>query len=219
MIPKIIHYCWFGKSPKPDSVKKCIESWKKCLPDYEIIEWNESNFNIREWKYCREAYAVKKYAFVSDVCRIYALKQFGGIYLDTDVGVIKSFDPFLQHQSFIGEERCHTIGSGVIGAEKNTPWIGDFLDLYKSMKFIKCNGRLLDYPNTMYLTNFLNERNKDLPTIYPIDFFCAKDYETKEIMVTENTVCIHNYAASWFGKLTLMGRIHNIIGRIGAFFI
>lgn len=219
MIPKIIHYCWFGKSPKPASVLKCIETWKKVLFDYEIMEWNESNFDFRKWKFCREAYAVKKYAFVTDVCRLYALSQYGGIYLDTDIEVIKSFDPFLKHHSFIGEERLHTIGSGVIGAEKDSPWVCEFLNMYQSMRFIKYNGRLLDYPNTMYLTNFLKGRSVDLPVIYSIDYFCAKDYETKEIIITNNTVCVHHYAASWFDKLTILRRLHNLYGKIIAFFI
>ena len=214
MIPKIIHYWWFGKSAKPASVLEYIETWKRVLPDYRIMEWNETNFDFRKWKFCREAYAVKKYAFVADVCRMYALSNSGGVYLDTDIEVIKSFNPFLQHQSFIGEERLHTIGPGVIGAEPNTPWVCEFLEMYKSMKFIKYNGRLLDYPNTMYLTNFLHKRSQDLPTIYPIEFFCAKDYETKKVLVTDNTVCIHHYAASWFEKLTLIGRLHHLCSKI-----
>ena len=91
--------------------------------------------------------------------------------------------------------------------------------MYQSMRFIKYNGRLLDYPNTMYLTNFLKGRSVDLPVIYSIDYFCAKDYETKEIIITNNTVCVHHYAASWFDKLTILRRLHNLYGKIIAFFI
>lgn len=215
MIPKIIHYCWFGEGEKPEQVIEYITLWKQKNPNYDIKEWNESNFDYQHWKFCREAYQVKKFAFVSDVCRLYALLTEGGIYLDTDIEMIKNFDPFLSDKSFIGEERDHTIGSGCIGAEKGTSWVKDFLETYKTREFINYKGRLLDYPNTMYLTDFL-KKYKQKPKIYPIDFFCAKDYETKEVFITENTVCVHQYAASWFVKLTLQKRITNLIAKYKA---
>ena len=215
MIPKIIHYCWFGKGEKPEQVIKYITLWKQKNPDYDIKEWNESNFDYQQWKFCREAYQVKKFAFVSDVCRLYALLTEGGIYLDTDIEMIKNFDPFLSDKSFVGEERNHTIGSGCIGAEKGTSWVKDFLETYNTREFINYKGRLLDYPNTMYLTDFIRKYQQK-PKIYPIDFFCAKDYETKEVFITENTVCIHQYAASWFEKLTLKKKITNLIAKYKA---
>lgn len=155
MIPKTIHYCWFGGKAKPQKVQELIAGWKEKLPDYAIKEWNETNFDYRRWKFCREAYAVGKYAFVADVCRFWALYTEGGIYLDTDIEVLGSFDSFLHHTSFIGEERERTIGTGCIGAMANTPWVGKFLQMYDKMEFINLKGRLLDYPNTMYLTDFL----------------------------------------------------------------
>lgn len=215
MIPKIIHYCWFGKKSKPKEVYNLIDNWRTQLPDYKIKEWNESNFNYKQWKFCREAYETKKFAFVADVCRFYALLQEGGIYLDTDIEVIKNFDPFLLNQSFIGEERKHTIGSGCIGAEKDTPWIRNFISMYDNKDFINWKGRLLDYPNTIYLTKYL-QKCENPPRIYPMDFFCAKDYKTQELNITSNTVCIHHYAATWFNKPTIINRIKNLIAKLKA---
>lgn len=142
MIPKIIHYCWFGKGEKPEQVIKYITLWKQKNPDYDIKEWNESNFDYQQWKFCREAYQVKKFAFVSDVCRLYALLTEGGIYLETDIEMIKNFDPFLSDKSFVGEERNHTIGSGCIGAEKGTSWVKDFLETYNTREFINLEFKL-----------------------------------------------------------------------------
>ena len=213
MIPKIIHYCWFGRGEKSEQVKHFIMSWKEILPDYEIQEWNEENFDYKKWKFCREAYAVKKYAFVADVCRFYALSKVGGIYLDTDIEVLKSFDSYLHHQSFIGEEHGKTIGSGCIGAERNTPWVREFLSSYDNKDFINYKGRLLDYANTIYLTKFLN-KSKNGPSIYPMDYFCAKDYVTKELCVTENTICIHHYSATWIEKLTMIKRLKNLYTKL-----
>lgn len=217
MIPKTIHYCWFGKIRKPQEVEHFIKGWKEKFPDYTIKEWNETNFDYRRWKFCREAYAVGKYAFVADVCRFWALYTEGGIYLDTDIEVLGSFDSFLHHTSFIGEERARTIGTGCMGAEANTPWVGKFLHMYEKMEFINHKGRLLDYPNTMYLTDYFKKEQKSLlPKIYPINFFCAKDYETREVNVTPNTVCIHHYAATWFDRVTLRYRLRNLFCKFRA---
>ena len=114
MIPKIIHYCWFGRNPLPPLAIKCIESWKKFLPEYEIIEWNEDNFNLDKWVYTKQAYEMKKYAFVSDVCRLYAIKEFGGIYMDTDVEILNPLDKFLHHNAFSGFESNYAIPTGLM---------------------------------------------------------------------------------------------------------
>lgn len=116
MIPKIIHYCWFGPNPKTEEFQGYLETWKKLLPDYEIREWNESNFDASKYLYSREASRLKSYAHVSDVCRLYALYNYGGIYLDTDVELLQSFNPFLKYESFLGTE-VWMVGTGVIGSE------------------------------------------------------------------------------------------------------
>lgn len=197
MIPKIIHYCWFGKGDKPESVLKCIDTWKLHLPDYKIKEWNESNFDITILPYTLEAYEAKKYAFVSDVCRIYCLLKEGGIYLDTDVEVLKSFDAFLKNDSFIGWETKNRLGTAVIGSTKNAKWLADFYGIYKDLAFKKKSNSYDIMPNTTRITNFLKKYDGVLPQIYPLDFFCAKNYKTKKITITENTVCVHNFAESW----------------------
>lgn len=126
MIPKIIHFCWFGGNPKPRQVLDYIETWKQHNPDYVIKEWNESNFDVYALPFTKEAFLSKKYVFVADVARIYVLIKYGGIYLDTDVEVKKSFDPFLKHESFLGKETPFICGSAVIGASKGCQWLKEF---------------------------------------------------------------------------------------------
>lgn len=163
MIPKIIHYCWFGGAEKPTLIKHCIRSWKKRLPDYEIKEWNESNFDTNMAPFCQEAYTARKYAFVADFCRVYALATEGGIYMDTDIIVLKSFDKYLDHsfcscqeyQPWIFDEnrndyldaegnRLHGITelipgmgiqSGVMMSEKGSPYMMDCLKYYQSLHY------------------------------------------------------------------------------------
>lgn len=196
MIPKVIHYCWFGGREKPTEVIERICAWKKILPDYDIVEWNEQNFDINQYPYTQEAYKVGKYAFVSDVCRMKALTH-GGIYLDTDVDVLQSFNAFLHHDSFIGWECKNRLGTAVIGASSDTQWIKDFLTLYKSLRFIKKLGKFDLTPNTSRITTFFNQYEGVRPSIYPIDVFSAKDYRSGKILVTKNTICIHNFSMSW----------------------
>lgn len=118
MIPKVIHYCWFGGNPLPDSAKKCISSWRKYLPDYEIKEWNERNFDVKSIPYTREAYRLKKFAFVSDYARMWILYHYGGIYFDTDVEVIKPFNDIIQRGNFMGFEAQH---NNLLGSSRATP--------------------------------------------------------------------------------------------------
>jgi len=198
MIPKIIHYCWFGGGQKPESVERNISQWKQILFDYVFVEWNENNFDVNYNRYVQEAYKNKKYAFVSDVCRLYALKQQGGVYLDTDVEVLKRFDSFLMQHSFIGEEQNGLLlGTAVIGALRESVWVQDFLKSYENIRFEITKTKFNDKPNTIRITDFLKKYDGEKPRTYPVDFFCAKDYKTKKVLVTDNTVCIHHYAESW----------------------
>ncbi len=138
MIPKIIHYCWFGNGEKNDVIKKCIESWKVNCPDYEIMEWNESNFDVNAYAFTKEAYENKKWAFVSDVARLEALIQYGGFYLDTDVEILQKdiFDKYRQYQNVFAFETERRINTGLFyGCERNTAILHDFLQCYESMTF------------------------------------------------------------------------------------
>lgn len=217
MIPKKIHYCWFGKKPKPERVLKYIDTWKKYLPDYEIKEWNEDNFDVNRLKFTKEAYALKKYAFVSDVARIYALYTEGGIYLDTDIEIVKSFNPLLNNKSFVGWED-NRLGTGVMASIKGTKWLKDFLDIYKEKEFIKYSGKLNEVPNPYLLCNILksfglilNHKNDILDddiAVYQIDYLCAHNLEKQTYIITENTFSIHHYEGSWCKNLTILQKIY-----------
>jgi len=223
-IPKTVHYCWFGGKEKPELTNMCISSWKKHLPDYEIIEWNENNFDINMNNFVKEAYEAKKYAFVSDYVRMYVLDEYGGIYLDTDVEVIKPLDRFLTHDVFLGYETDELCGTGTIGAIKNHELIKNMLNYYEDKKFILGNGDQYKIPNPVTITEIIKnkfgwESSKiisELPSgiyIYPFEYFCAKNLATGEITVTENTYTIHHFSGSW---LTWQDKLKKkIIGFIG----
>lgn len=136
MIPKIIHSVWLGKGEKSERAKLCLESWKKFLPDYQIIEWNEDNFDVNFNNWTRDSYKLKKYAFTSDVVRLWALYQYGGIYMDTDVEVYQSLDPFLNEEGFTGFEDVHYPVTATLGAEKGNPIIKQMLDYYNDLDFV-----------------------------------------------------------------------------------
>lgn len=207
MIPKVIHYCWFGRNPLPPLAKKCIASWKKYLPDYEIKEWNEDNFDLDMYPYVREAYDNRKFAFVTDVVRLYALYNEGGIYMDTDVEVLKSLDPFLHHTAFSGFESETLIPTGIMASEKGGKWAKDNLDYYNNRHFLLSDGNLDLTTNVTTITNYmlnhgLRQDNtfQDFPnliTFYPKDFFCPINVKTLILQKTPNTVCIHHFAGSW----------------------
>jgi len=207
LIPKIIHYCWFGKNPLPPLAVDCINSWKKHCPDYVIKQWNESNFDINLTPYTKEAYEAKKWAFVSDVARLYAIYTDGGIYFDTDVEVIKPLDAFLNTNMFIGFESHKHLATGLcFGAEKNFYLTKKMLDAYNDLPFLMPNGKLNTTPCTVYNTIALKEEGFMINntkqtinniTVYPTEFFCPKDVKTGILTITKNTHCIHHYDASW----------------------
>lgn len=210
MIPKIIHYCWFGGGEMSPLEKKCMESWRTRLPGFEIKEWNETNFDVNSVQFTREAYARKKWAFVSDYVRLYALKQDGGIYLDTDVEVLKTLDEFLDLSAFVGYETTDYCQTGLIASEKSGLLVEDFLKAYENKPFVLSDGRLNTIANVDYLTKIVNAHNikldgraKDIPgylRIYPKDFFCPKRHEDGKIILTENSYTIHHFAGSWLTK-------------------
>ena len=140
MIPKIIHYCWFGRNPLTEEAKACITSWRRYCPDYKIMEWNESNFDVTKNDYCREAYETKKWAFVSDYARLCVAYEYGGIYMDTDVEVVCPLDSLLNHKAFMGFENDHSVSIGTFGAEKENSVVGDFLSIYCTRHFRQPDG-------------------------------------------------------------------------------
>ena len=215
-IPKIIHYCWFGGNPLPELAHKCIDSWKKFLPDYEIKEWNERNFDVHRATYTDEAYRLKKYAHVSDYARFWILYHYGGIYLDTDVEIIRPMDDILEQNTFLGFE-CQqgipqdnpngNVNPGLgMGIYKGHPFLNQVLNLYDHDHFVRWNGRstgnvpfrvtpLIDFDHKEVLEGGIVRVNDLL--IYPIEYFCPINYFTGEKNITENTHTIHHYMASW----------------------
>lgn len=219
MIPKKIHYCWFGRGPKNQLALECIESWKKFLPDYEFKEWNEANFDINQNQYVKEAYESRKFAFVTDYVRLYALYHEGGIYMDTDVEVLKPYDSFLHHHAFSGFETDGNVPTGMMAAEKGSLWAKELLEGYAERKFIREDGSLDMTTNTTVITNYmvnkgliLNNTYQDFPdlcTMYPSTYFCPKDHRTGKIHLSKNTVCIHHFAGSWLNQSKLSKLRHN----------
>jgi len=216
MIPKVIHYCWFGRNPLPPLAIKCIESWKRHLPDYEIIEWNEDNFDINAIPYTKEAYSAKKYAFVSDYARFWILYKYGGLYFDTDVEVIKPFENIVSKGPFMGCENVTdkngllplNVAPGLgLGAYANMDIYKVFLDYYSGIHFISMDGTL--NTNTTVVEHISAVlRNKGLKNInaiqtidnviiYPREYFCPIDIVTNRLHITSNTYSIHHYAGSW----------------------
>ncbi len=206
MIPKVIHYVWVGGNPLTPLAEKCIASWEKFCPDYEIKRWDETNFDINENIFCKEAYESKKWAFVSDYIRVKVLHEFGGIYMDTDVEVTKPLDEFLKHKAFSGFECTMKIPTGIIAAEKNNNWVKLMLDYYNDKHFIHEDGSLHLVPNVLFMTDLtkqhydikMNNKLQDLGDIvfYPNDYFCPY-LENDIALATENTATIHHFASSW----------------------
>lgn len=207
MIPKKIHYCWFGRGKMPELALKCIESWKKYLPEYEIKEWNEDNFDLNLYPYVREAYDNRKFAFVTDVVRLYALYHEGGIYMDTDVEVLKPLDAFLNCPAFSGFEDDVHVPTGIMASEKGGKWAEENLAYYDGRHFVNEQGELDLTTNVTTITNYmlpygLKQNNtlqqfSGLITFYPKDYFCPKSYEDGKVYLTDNTYTIHHFAGSW----------------------
>ena len=211
MIPKIIHYCWFGRGQMPELALKCIESWKKYLPDYELRLWNEENFDIDSVPYVKEAYETRKYAFVTDYVRLWALEQEGGLYMDVDFEVYKSFDDLMeQYAAFAGYEgsKKNPVMMGVIAAEAHHPWIQGMMATYADRRFLKEDSSLDMTPNTGYFYNWMTaqgfvadgvEKDWNGVHILPVEYFCP-GLTTGENLRCEHTYCEHKGLHSWSGK-------------------
>lgn len=215
MIPKKIHYCWFGGNPLPDSAKKCIDSWKKFCPDYEIIEWNESNFDVSCCDYVREAHQARKWAFVSDVARLHALVTQGGIYMDTDVEVIRPLDNLLQYEAFACFERKNAIATCLLACQEEHPLFREVLQIYDSLHFLREDGTNDQTTNVARITSYFTQHGLKLNgtqqtvaglTIFPSDYFSPFDYDTGKMYQSSNTYSIHWFDATWFDPAMQYGK-------------
>jgi len=231
MIPKVIHYCWFGRNPLPKSAQKCIASWKKFFPDYEIKEWNEDNFDVRMMPYTAEAYDAKKYAYVSDVARFGVLYNEGGLYFDTDVEVIKPIDDIIAKGPFMGIEVPSVDGSipmvapGLgLGAVAQMPFYGQILEHYKKQHYIDATtgkpfpGTVVSHNTEILVENGLIASNEIQQVagiwIYPKDYFNPLDDATGILNTTENTKSIHWYSKTWCDKPMWYFKVTRILHRI-----
>lgn len=216
MIPKIIHYCWFGHNPLPELAQKCIASWKKYLPDYEIKEWNEDNFDVNIIPYTSEAYAQKKYAFVSDYARFWILYKYGGIYFDTDVEVICSIDDIIAHGNFMACETDISRGNLIevnpglgLGVNSGHELIKKMLDYYEGKHFV-LESVMRNQITVVHIATQVLMANgmKNIPGIqqiddiwiYPSEYFCPINVTTGRIHIKKNTRTIHHYAGTWVDK-------------------
>lgn len=206
-IPKILHYCWFGGKPKPPLAEKCIRSWRKFCPDFEIREWNESNFDLEQVPaYVRQAYEAGRWAFVTDYVRLRALTEVGGVYLDTDVEIVRPLDPFLKHEAFAGFEHLERVQTGVLACRNGFPLFQEFLAYYDTAVFRRPDGSMDTTTNVEILTGICRKKGLvfndafqvvDGLAVYPREVFCPVDYDTMKLKKTRKTVTIHWFSGSW----------------------
>ncbi len=209
MIPKKIHYCWFGRNPLDEKAEKCILSWTRFFPDYEIIQWNEDNFDVNQIDFMKKAYEDKKWAFVSDVARLIVIYRHGGIYFDTDVEVVKSFDDILNKNTvgYFGMEKTLFVNSGLgFACEAGNAFIKRHIDAYKEINYEKCKGNLSEISCPRITTPLLEHEgfvkiDKKQTVmgfdIYPPAYFSPIDYQTGKLKRDKKTHTIHWFAASW----------------------
>jgi hypothetical protein len=216
MIPKIIHLCWLSGDPYPPKIAKCLKSWEKYLSDYEIILWDTKRFDLNSSIWVKQAFENKKYAFAADYIRFYALYHMGGIYLDSDVEVLRDFDNLLDLPYFIGAEKAQTPEAAIIGAEKGCDWIKQCLDYYQNRAFLKADGsldirklpeimveqiRTIKPVRVLSLEESLNIRKMDMQKEvleFNDVFFSPKVFDSREVEITPYTYAIHHYQNSWF---------------------
>ena len=213
MIPKTIHYCWFGGNPLPEFAEKCIASWKKYCPDYTITEWNETNYEINKCpEFVQQAYKAGKWAFVSDYARLQIIYEHGGVYLDTDVELVKNIDILLKNTAYFGFDiSANQVNTGLgFGAESETPILYDLMLPYHEMRFTydpgalekllcnKVNSKV--FLHYGLVENGLEQNIKGNVHVYPSDYFCPIDFRTGELNLTKNSFSIHHFSTSWMDK-------------------
>lgn len=216
MIPKIVHFCWFGSNPYPNKIKKCIESWQKYLPNYEFKLWNEETFDIeKSCQYVRDAYKEKKYAFVSDFVRLYALYNYGGVYLDTDIEIINEIPVgILNHKLILSLDDEGYIAGSFIGSKKNVSFLSHMINFYENLSFYNNDGSLNMEVNNTYLQQELIKKGydykqinkqqflKDDIVLYPDDFFHCRSLTTGKLNITTNSIAIHWHSILWASQKT-----------------
>ncbi len=197
MIPKIIHLCWLSGDPFPPIIEICINSWKKKLPEYKIIVWDKKRFDINSCQWVKQSFENKKYAFAADYIRFYALYNYGGIYLDADVEVLKSFNPLLVREYILGEEAGGDIEAAVVGAEKGAAWVKECLDYYDGRTFIKPSGNFDMRPVPLLVNSVVRKYQMK---VFPYQYFSPKDYNVGRIDIREETYTIHHFDGKWVKK-------------------
>ncbi len=227
MIPKIIHYCWLSGEEYPETIAKCIASWKEKLPDYEFVLWDTEKFDITSNQYVKQAYEAKKYAFASDYIRLYALYYYGGIYLDSDIIVYKNFDELLNNKAFCGFENDEGVTAWLLASEKGNPLFKELLSYYDNHVFLFPNGAYDTTPNVVPITNtlrkhglILNGQQQQLENIivYPRTFFCPViPYGEYEDCYSEKTFAQHLFNGGWIDaeQKRILSRKHNIEKKYG----
>lgn len=209
MIPKVIHYCWFGESELPKTAKECIESWRKMCPNYEIKKWDESNYDVNKNDYTRLAYKNKKWAFLTDYARLDILSKEGGTYLDTDVKLIKSITPLIENGAFMSFEQQGRVNTGIgFACEPKNPIVMENKEYYEKKHFIKRNGEFnpeicVKITTKILIKHGLKYKNNSLQrldgiTVYPSTYFSPKKMGTNKIVLSKNTYGIHLFASSWY---------------------
>ncbi|MBQ4385145.1 MAG: glycosyl transferase [Kiritimatiellae bacterium] len=235
MIPKVIHYCWFGRGKKSAKFQMCLDSWRKILPEYRLKEWNEDNFDVNIIPYTKEAYQARKWAHVTDYVRLYALYNEGGVYMDSDVEVLKPLDRFLCNVAFTGYEAVGKPLTGIMASEKRGKWVEDLMRDYDGRHFLGEDGNPDLTQNTKYAYDVmkragmrLDQTEEDVPCyvhVYPADYFCPKVWGSGDkVKVTENTYTIHHYVSSWLpwqGKVARWFGEHHLprVGYFVAYFL
>lgn len=206
MIPKIIHYCWFGQGAIPKREQNCIDTWQKFFPDYEIKRWDESNFDYASCKFAKQAYDEKKYAFVSDYARAKVLYEYGGLYMDTDVEILKEFPRIEAPNGYMGFERRHFVGTAVMASIPKNEIIKELLDYYNEHEYVQADGSFDNIANVSILTDILVERGLKMGgekqavagfEIFNREYFYPKKLSEDEFRIEDESCAIHRCSNSW----------------------